>query len=67
MCAVYVGHFDEPVDIVPHPEELDEWGWFKLSEVDEWVERQPEAFTPWFLMEWQALRGQYAGQLALYL
>ena len=29
--------------------------------------REPEAFTPWFLMEWQALRGQYAEQLALYL
>lgn len=67
LCAVLVGHFDEPVDIVPHPEELDEWGWFKLSEVDEWVAREPEAFTPWFLMEWQALRGQYAEQLALYL
>ena len=31
------------------------------------VAREPEAFTPWFLMEWQALRGQYAEQLALYL
>jgi len=64
LCAVYVGHFDHPVEIEPHPDEVDEWGWFDITDVDAWVNRNPEAFTPWFLLEWKALRGPFSEEVA---
>ena len=60
LCAVYLGCFDEPVPIIPHPEEVAAWDWVEITTVDEWVDTNPERFTPWFLLEWQALRGRYA-------
>lgn len=64
LCAVYAGHFDEPVEIDPHPDEVDQWGWYDIPEVDSWVAREPDSFTPWFLMEWQALRGPFSEDVA---
>ncbi len=60
LCAVYLGCFDEPVPIIPHPEEVAAWDWVEITTVDQWVDANPDRCTPWFLLEWQALRGRYA-------
>lgn len=63
LCAVYIGHLDRPIDITPHPNEISHWGWFDLEQVDQWVANKPEEFTPWFLMEWRALRNDHADKV----
>ncbi len=60
LCAVYIGHLQEAVEITPHPDEVEEWGWFNIADVDHWVAQEPDTFTPWFLLEWKALRGPFA-------
>ncbi|MGD2008281.1 MAG: isopentenyl-diphosphate Delta-isomerase [Cellvibrionales bacterium] len=60
LCAVYVGCFDEPIPIIPHPEEVAAWDWFEIEYIDSWVLNRPQQLTPWFLMEWQALRQQHS-------
>ncbi|MDG1828999.1 MAG: isopentenyl-diphosphate Delta-isomerase [Luminiphilus sp.] len=64
LCAVYVGHLEEPIDIRPHPNEISDWGWFDVEEVDRWVAAAAEEFTPWFLMEWRTLREKYTESVA---
>jgi len=64
LCAVFLGCFDEPVSILPHPEEVAAWDWFEIDHIDRWVEARPEQLTPWFLLEWQALRGRYADSVS---
>ena len=60
LCAVYIGHLDDAVNITPHPNEISEWGWFDLDHVDAWVAAAPDEFTPWFLLEWRAMREVHA-------
>ena len=64
LCTVYVGHLEEPIDIRPHPNEISDWGWFDVEEVDRWVAAAAEEFTPWFLMEWRTLREKYTESVA---
>jgi isopentenyldiphosphate isomerase len=35
------------------------WDWFHIEEVNELIEASPQVFTPWFLLEWQALRTEH--------
>ena len=65
LCSVYVGHLKEPVDITPHPNEISQWGWFDLEDVDDWIAKAPEEFTPWFLMEWRTLRDEHSDKIAM--
>ena len=54
LCSVYVGKTDE--DPSPNPLEIANWQWIAPQSLDEWVETTPETLTPWFKLEWQALR-----------
>jgi isopentenyl-diphosphate delta-isomerase len=58
LCSVYVGCISE--DPKPHPLEISDWEWISPAAVDEWLMSSPETLTPWFKLEWAALRsGQY--------
>ena len=65
LCSVYVGYLKEPVYITPHPNEISQWGWFDLEDVDDWIAKAPEEFTPWFLMEWRTLRDEHSDKVAM--
>jgi ADP-ribose pyrophosphatase YjhB (NUDIX family) len=39
--------------------EIAEWAWFDCAEVDRRVADAPGEFTPWFLLEWARLRGEF--------
>lgn len=64
LCTVYAGNWDRVTDINPHGEEIMAWDWFDCVAIDRWVSRTPEAFTPWFKMEWAMLRGRYQSTLS---
>jgi len=60
LCKVYVGCVGQETQVSPHPEEVRTWDWFNIEEVSELIEASPQLFTPWFLLEWQALRTEHA-------
>jgi isopentenyl-diphosphate delta-isomerase len=54
LCSVYIGKTDVP--IVANPEEIDQWNYINLEELDRDIQAHPEMYTPWFKMEWQWIR-----------
>ena len=59
LCSVYVGVVDR--DPNPNPLEVANWRWISPSALDQWLNEHPETLTPWFKLEWEALRsGRYA-------
>jgi len=62
LCSVYVGRIDG--DPKPNPQEVSDWQWVSPSALDEWLETNPQNLTPWFKLEWAALRsGEHAETL----
>lgn len=59
LCSVLVGRLDGEQVVRPNPTEIAEWGWFDCVEIDDRVATSPAEFTPWFLLEWARLRGEF--------
>ena len=59
LCSVYVGRIDR--DPNPNPLEVADWRWISPNALDQWLSERPETLTPWFKLEWEALRsGRHA-------
>jgi len=54
LCSVYIGETDAP--IVANPEEIAEWRYIELEELDRDIKAHPGIYTPWFKMEWQRIQ-----------
>ena len=54
LCHVYAGAAADP-GITVHPEEVAETRWMQIDALSDAMRDQPERFTPWFKLEWQAL------------
>ena len=54
LCSVYVGRTDATPS--PNPQEISDWQWISPNALDDWLDRTPETLTPWFKIEWAALR-----------
>jgi isopentenyl-diphosphate delta-isomerase len=61
LCHVYVGTADGEVRV--HPGEIADWAWVQPEEVDRRLVSEPESFTPWFKLEWQALMANWRGRI----
>lgn len=55
LCWVYVGRCDGG-DLRPNPSEIADWRFLDCASVDALVADDRADVTPWFRMEWQALR-----------
>jgi len=62
LCYVYVAHCDD--EPRPNRNEVDGWDWYAPEKIDDMLAASPEAFTPWFRMEWERLRSDFADRLA---
>ena len=60
LCTVYIGCVPESAPVSCNPLEIAAWGWFEMQQVDELVAADRSAFTPWFLLEWDRLRSDFA-------
>lgn len=58
LVSVYIGNVNS--DPVVDPEEIMDWRWISVDELENEFARVPDEFTPWLKLEWQRLR-----QLAL--
>jgi len=51
---VYTGNVCS--DPVADPEEIIDWRWISVDELENEFVRVPDEFTPWLKLEWQRLR-----------
>jgi isopentenyl-diphosphate delta-isomerase len=54
LCSVYIGKTGVP--ITANRQEIDQWRYINLEELDRDIKTRPEIYTPWFKMEWQRIR-----------
>ena len=61
LCSVYVGSHRGEVDI--NASEISAIQWLGPEAVDKALSESPDAFTPWFKLEWSRLRSEFAHAL----
>ena len=61
LCSVYIGKSDAPV--VVNENEIAEWKFMEIAELEEELVIHPDNFTPWFKMEWERIRKEYWGEI----
>ena len=64
LCHVYLGRIAGTVQ--PNDEEIAAVQFLRPDELTAQLEENPEAYTPWFRLEWNALTTDYADLLAAY-
>jgi isopentenyl-diphosphate delta-isomerase len=65
LCHVFLGHAS--AEVSPNSNEIDAIRYLSAAALDAELAERPDSFTPWFKLEWQALRQEHAGQLRPYL
>lgn len=61
LCHVYVGCSDDEVQA--NQSEVSEWRWISSASLDAEMAEHPARFTPWFKLEWDRLKQDFAGKL----
>lgn len=64
LCHVFLGKIDGQVR--PNKSEIQSIRYLSVAQLSDALERNSEEFTPWLQLEWQALRNEYAEDLARY-
>ena len=64
LCHVFLGRIDD--DVRPNAEEIAAIRFVSTAALDAELAQHPERFTPWFKMEWDALKTEYADLLDAY-
>ncbi len=64
LCHVYLGTIEG--EVVPNAEEISATRFIPGHAVADALAESPDAFTPWFQMEWQTLLTEHAEVLARY-
>ena len=65
LCAVFIGKSNSPV--VANKNEIEEWHYMPVTELDQKIADDPTQFTPWFKMEWQRMRTEFWPDIQNYL
>lgn len=58
LCSVFIGTFDGAPRI--NTTEIAAWRWIAQDELDRALDDAGDQFTPWFKLEWQRLKQDYA-------
>jgi isopentenyl-diphosphate delta-isomerase len=64
LCHVFLGRIDD--EVRANAEEIAAIRFVSAAALDSELAANPERFTPWFKMEWDALRTDHAGVLEEY-
>jgi len=65
LCSVYLGRSDQPP--VVNPNEIADWKYIDLPQLDEHMALYPDSYSPWFKMEWHSIRTEYIEKLEAFL
>lgn len=58
LCSVYIANSDAVPQ--PDPDEISDWRFVSPDGLDAELAAGGDGFTPWFRMEWQRLRSEFA-------
>ena len=61
LCSVYIGKTNESVSI--NQNEIADWNYVDLNEMDERLQQESQIHTPWFKMEWMRLKSEFIDQI----
>ncbi|HEX7046669.1 MAG TPA: isopentenyl-diphosphate Delta-isomerase [Gammaproteobacteria bacterium] len=61
LCWVYVGRAMSEVQA--NTSEISDWRWIAPAALDKEMATNPERFTPWFQLEWERLKQDFAERL----
>jgi isopentenyl-diphosphate delta-isomerase len=64
LCWVYLGSTSDAVNA--NASEISDWRWVKPEVLEAEIADKPERFTPWFKLEWERLKSDFADCLAQY-
>jgi len=64
LCHVYLGKISGSV--IPNANEIDAIRYLSAAAMDDELEARPGDFTPWFKLEWQALKTDHLDKLRTY-
>ncbi|MEL6868921.1 MAG: hydroxymethylglutaryl-CoA reductase, degradative [Pseudomonadota bacterium] len=62
LCSVYVGRITS--DVQANRSEVSDWKFVAPAAVDRMLTDEPQSLTPWFKLEWQRLRSEFASDIA---
>ncbi len=57
LCSVYVGRWDGSVHA--NPNEIAEWRFVDVEDLERELQERPENYSPWFKMEWERIRRRH--------
>ena len=57
LCSVYVGKTDELPKV--NPNEISDWRYLSIDEMNKELAEHSEKYTPWFKMEWKTITENY--------
>lgn len=56
LCKVFVGSVTTDYPIHANDNEVADWAWVPIDELEARIADEPEQFTPWLLLEWNQLK-----------
>jgi len=57
LCSVYIGKSNELPQV--NPNEISDWRYISIDELNKELIKSPESYTPWFKMEWKTITEKY--------
>ncbi len=63
LCSVYIGRSDD--NIIVNENEIAEWKFIDIDQIEKEMEEHPEHFTPWFKMEWDRIIKEFKNDIFL--
>lgn len=61
LCSVYIGRSNDTP--VVNNAEISEWKYVSFDALNAELLKNPDAFTPWFRMEWKELKSKYMNRI----
>jgi isopentenyl-diphosphate delta-isomerase len=65
FCSVFIGKSKDPVNT--NPNEIEDYQFFSVKELEERMKKDSDHFTPWFKMEWERMRNEFWEEIQEYL
>lgn len=61
LCSVYIGKSDD--QIIVNDNEIAEWKFIDIDQMEKDMEKHPDQFTPWFKMEWERIKKEFKNEI----
>jgi isopentenyl-diphosphate delta-isomerase len=61
LCSVYIGRSNDTIST--NDNEIAEWNFIDIDEMEDEMKKHPEHFTPWFKMEWHKIKKEFKNEI----